>query len=419
MTTLSERHRARLATLLESLDPEGGVHNFFIKCVKPNDRMQPHTHHGGYVARQLRHQGVLQAVALIKEGYPFRVAYAEVHTRYAPLLAQLAATGRPGTKRFAAIGPRGLVMALLRAEELRPTIDYLLGSSRVFLRLGKAQLLERMLSLPPSAVLPELEARLAAQAARVRARIVLRVAMRRCAVGRVRKKERQREAAVSIQSRARVLPARRVVAGKRAEREAAERRAAEEREAEAARLAEEAERLARQQAEANAAALAAALAAEQEAEREREEAARASVLPDISFLLAADDRQRRALQREGSSEARRAFAGSATDLALDPALHRLVFAHWDWSASGAGEGATTRRARRAAVGNVTGRMDGQDPRSPKTPKTPKEQTVDSPMLGCATLAVLIASYLLIAALPAMHTLGWVPEGLVYHTPMSS
>ena len=250
MTTLSERHRARLATLLESLDPEGGVHNFFIKCVKPNDRMQPHTHHGGYVARQLRHQGVLQAVALIKEGYPFRVAYAEVHTRYAPLLAQLAATGRPGTKRFAAIGPRGLVTALLRAEELRPTIDYLLGSSRVFLRLGKAQLLERMLSLPPSAVLPELEARLAAQAARVRARIVLRVAMRRCAVGRVRKKERQREAAVSIQSRARVLPARRVVAGKRAEREAAERRAAEEREAEAARLAEEAERLARQQAEA-------------------------------------------------------------------------------------------------------------------------------------------------------------------------
>ena len=32
-----------------------------------------------------------------------------------------------------------------------------------------------------------------------------------------------------------------------------------------------------------------------------------------------------------------------------------------------------------------------------------------------TLAVLVAAYVLIAALPAMHYMGWVPEHFVYYT----
>ena len=116
------------------------MHNFFIKCVKPNERMRAAAFHAGYVLRQLRHQGVLQAVAIIKGGFPHRISYNEVHGGYAHLLTQLAASAAPGTQVFASIGPRGLVCALLAAEELTEGTDYVLGRTRVFLRLGKAQL---------------------------------------------------------------------------------------------------------------------------------------------------------------------------------------------------------------------------------------------------------------------------------------
>ena len=181
--SLSEGHRLRLAELLGSLDPAAGVHNFFIKCVKPNRRMEPRRAESGYVLCQLRQLGVLQAVMLIKQGFPHRIAYDELHDRYAPLLREMAAsttdsTTAPSTApstapttaqlslktsqvkpsqlslpRLAAVEPRGLVEAILAAEGLVESTDYVLGRTRVFLRLGRAQLLERMLTLPPAEVL--------------------------------------------------------------------------------------------------------------------------------------------------------------------------------------------------------------------------------------------------------------------------
>ena len=51
------------------------------RCVKPNAELQPHAHQPAMVLRQLRRQGVLQGVALIKQGFPHRIRYADVHER--------------------------------------------------------------------------------------------------------------------------------------------------------------------------------------------------------------------------------------------------------------------------------------------------------------------------------------------------
>ena len=399
-TSLSEGHRTRLAKLLGDLDPEAsGVHNFFIKCVKPNERMKPGVFHGGYSLRQLRHQGVLQAVAIIKEGFPHRVSYAEVHTRYAPLLQALAAQNRPGTRTFASIGPRGLVCALLAAEELTETVDYVLGRTRVFLRLGKAQLLERMLSLPPREVLPDLEKRLHAHATRVRARMMLRLAVRRGVARRRLRKEREAKAAVAMQSRAR-----RAAAKKRV------RRVRQQREAEAAAAVAEVEAKVRRAEEAAAREAAEAAAAVRRAEEEEarawDEAAVASVLPHMPSFYA--------LSREATA------TSAPTDLALDPSLHQLLFAHWDWSAPGAGEGASAnamrpRRAMLAGRGAVS-KVNGIPPSSRREGRTNGPLSAvpgGAGMLGWAIIAAIAGAYVVVASLPLLHYVGFMPNHWVF------
>ena len=422
-TTLSEGHRARLATLLGGLDPEAsGVHNFFIKCVKPNERMLPNVFHGGYVLRQLRHQGVLQAVAIIKEGFPHRVSYTEVHSRYASLLKQLAAQNMPGTSDFVAIGPRGFVCALLAAEELTESVDYVLGRTRVFLRLGKAQLLEQMLSLPPEAVLPDLERRLQMHAARVRAKMIIRLALRRAA-GRRRVQREKMLRAVLLMGRfmRRTLAKSRVRRAMR-ERAAAEAAAAAEAEAEAAEAEAAAVRAEEEARFAEAAAI-------EEEDRKREEAALSSVLPHMpTFLNAAAAAAEAAPAPAPAPVGGGIFIGGAhgsaapslpTDLALDPAVHALLFSHWDWAAPGAGEGVSgaTARPRRALLAGrgPNSKAEEQanrraarkarradDDRALTTARLRDANLAERTPFGWMVLALLVSAYVVVAALPVAH-----------------
>ena len=198
---------------------------------------------------QLRRQGVLQAVGIIQAGFPQRIFYREIHSRYAPLLQALAsrADGHADTRALARVAPRPLVCALLAAEELREGHDYVLGRARVFLRLGKAQALERLLTLPPAELLADLETRLLQHAARLRAKIVVRQCLRKALVRRRRLARLRVAAALTVALALRRKLARRRVAARRAEAAAlaeAARRAEEEEAAAAARAAEAAARAA-------------------------------------------------------------------------------------------------------------------------------------------------------------------------------
>ena len=432
-TSLSEGHRTRLATLLSSLDPEeSGVHNFFIKCVKPNERMRPAAFHAGYVLRQLRHQGVLQAVAIIKGGFPHRISYNEVHGRYAHLLTQLAASAAPGTQVFASIGPRGLVCALLAAEELTEGTDYVLGRTRVFLRLGKAQLLERMLSLPPKEVLPDLEKRLRQHAARVRAKATLRLVLRVVTRRRRIRREREERAAKVMKAwargfvwRQRIKKLRKQKAEEEARRAAMEEAAAKAAAEEAARSAEREEAAARaaaaEAARAAEAEAALALAAAEAAAVARDELIRMAVKPHMPIFFESKEVIAKAEQQQMMP----------SDLALDPRLHQLLFAHWDWAAPGAGEGPTTtggtlklRRPLLAGRGENSKGLTSQTPpeRGRKydgeggqltSARLREAAGPGSGLLGWLLLAVLVAAYFFVAALPILHGLGVMPSELVF------
>ena len=150
--SVSEKYRARLKQLLAELAPSRR-HSYFIKCVKPNAELHPRAPQPAAVLRQLQRQGVLQGVALIKRGFPHRIGYADVHGRYAPLLRRLGDSGQPHLAKLAALPPRALVEAVLTSQGLHAPTEYVLGKERVFLRLGKAALLEKMLARPAEEVL--------------------------------------------------------------------------------------------------------------------------------------------------------------------------------------------------------------------------------------------------------------------------
>ena len=151
--SVSEKYRARLKELLAELTP-ARRHAYFVKCVKPNAELRPRAPQPAAVLRQLQRQGVLQGVALIKRGFPHRIGYADVHGRYAPLLQRLGDSGQPHLAKLAALPPRALVEAVLASQGLSTPAEYVLGRERVFLRLGKAVLLEKMLARPPEEVPP-------------------------------------------------------------------------------------------------------------------------------------------------------------------------------------------------------------------------------------------------------------------------
>lgn len=51
----------------------------FVRCVKPNSKKQPHQWESALVLRQLTYTGMLQTVKMRREGYPFRIPFAEFY----------------------------------------------------------------------------------------------------------------------------------------------------------------------------------------------------------------------------------------------------------------------------------------------------------------------------------------------------
>ena len=54
----------------------------FVRCVKPNQKLLPQELHGEGVVGQLKMSGMLEAVKLIQSGYPTRIPYADIHSKY-------------------------------------------------------------------------------------------------------------------------------------------------------------------------------------------------------------------------------------------------------------------------------------------------------------------------------------------------
>ena len=58
----------------------------FVRCIKPNPELKPNKLHGVSVIDQLRMSGTLDAVRLIQAGYPSRIPYDDLSSRYRSMM---------------------------------------------------------------------------------------------------------------------------------------------------------------------------------------------------------------------------------------------------------------------------------------------------------------------------------------------
>ncbi|KAL1515592.1 hypothetical protein AB1Y20_002212 [Prymnesium parvum] len=146
--TFTAAYRSKLEQLLDSLHvADGSVRSMFVKCVKPNEELRAGVIDEGYVLRQLKAQGVLQAVEIARQGYPHHFKCEVVHEKFGKLIDELVARGSI-TSDLVGLAATTLVRALLEAEGLRQPKDFVMGRSMAFVRLGKAHLLDRLFSVP-------------------------------------------------------------------------------------------------------------------------------------------------------------------------------------------------------------------------------------------------------------------------------
>ena len=125
-------------------DPFSQAH--FVRCIKSNPELQPRKMHGESVINQLRLSGTLDAVRLIQAGYPTRIPYELIHSRYKDVLADA-----PGVD-ISKLTPAEFCEAIAEACGVGRQ-DYALGVNRMFFKMGAAVFLEEVRSPPLSCLL--------------------------------------------------------------------------------------------------------------------------------------------------------------------------------------------------------------------------------------------------------------------------
>ncbi|KAL9833424.1 myosin XVB [Geothlypis trichas] len=110
-----------------------GSHAFFIRCISPNPRKLSNVFDVEYVNCQLRHSGILEAIHILKEGFPVHLPFQSFLARYG-----LLAGSRPSS-----LEQRESCAAVLAHVVGNPSDLYQIGVTKVFLKEKGRQLLER------------------------------------------------------------------------------------------------------------------------------------------------------------------------------------------------------------------------------------------------------------------------------------
>ncbi|XP_062977575.1 myosin XVB [Elgaria multicarinata webbii] len=129
-STLVSRFQQSLQDLMAKLDSS---HIFFVRCIKPNSKKVPNIFDTEYVACQLRHSGIFEAIRVRKEGYPIRIPFHNFLIRYRAL------AGR-GQR---CLPERDVCVAVLSCVVGDPSELYQIGLTKVFLKEKARQMLER------------------------------------------------------------------------------------------------------------------------------------------------------------------------------------------------------------------------------------------------------------------------------------
>jgi len=112
------------------------THPFFIRCIKPNQKLIPIELNTSMVLSQMERSGTIECVKLMQAGYPSRAPYADLQTRFKSALPPF----------MLGLEAHQFVELLLLATNCQPG-EYQLGQDMVFFRANKGGVLQELMMM--------------------------------------------------------------------------------------------------------------------------------------------------------------------------------------------------------------------------------------------------------------------------------
>lgn len=145
----------QLSSLMETLK---STSPHFVRCVNPNQFKRSEMFDADYVRPQLRCGGIIEALRVLKLGYPSRIPYQQIYERYGQILPKdIMGSGDQGAE-VTALRQKDFCEVIFTAFGISPK-DYQFGLTKVFFKPGKQEVLEQLLGVE-SKVAPEMFAKI-------------------------------------------------------------------------------------------------------------------------------------------------------------------------------------------------------------------------------------------------------------------
>ncbi|KAM3721259.1 Unconventional myosin-VI [Dirofilaria immitis] len=133
--SVSNKFRTQLTELLKKLHL---TNTNFVRCIKPNSKMEPNKFEGAMILSQLKCAGMTKVLKLMQEGCPSRVSFAELYKTYEKILPS----------KIVRLDPHLFCKCLFHALGLNET-DFKFGQTKIFFRPGKFAEFDQMLPQEP------------------------------------------------------------------------------------------------------------------------------------------------------------------------------------------------------------------------------------------------------------------------------
>lgn len=132
-----------LMTTLDQTTP------YFVRCIKPNTTKKPKNFVNDYVRPQLRYGGLIEALRIIKCGFPTRCSYERIFEHFGSIVDEMPTVTNLNKRDFT----EAIVRVCGDSEVDRS--QYQLGLSMIFFRPGKQQFFQKILELSPESLSKE------------------------------------------------------------------------------------------------------------------------------------------------------------------------------------------------------------------------------------------------------------------------
>ncbi|XP_071438694.1 myosin heavy chain 95F isoform X2 [Hetaerina americana] len=137
--SVGSKFKTQLGELMQKLKSTG---TNFVRCIKPNLKMEHHNFDGGSILSQLQCSGMTKVLELMQQGYPSRAPFKDLYNLYHHSMPP----------RLLQLDPRMFCKALFHALGLNEK-DFCFGVEKVFFRAGKFAEFDRIMKSDPENLL--------------------------------------------------------------------------------------------------------------------------------------------------------------------------------------------------------------------------------------------------------------------------